>query len=592
MTRTLNGETPTSPVHNKNRNTFLNSPPSHSPWLPAIDATDTNAPDAVTVTRDRKSSCFKMEKSAPSVGLGIAPGLSLATPSLPLASGAASDNNHGPVKSKNEAFFSGKEWADKYTNLRPPPRLSPTTPSTTSSSYGQDRNETVYFHDNPSAPIRIDAGSSVASGPRNTESANRNPGTHPLPELIPSSFSNHHPTQSILPLPSPFGDPSPIHQIIQNDIRNNSASSVDPSNHHAALSAYTAPSATTATGSITLNSPNIHGNIPAIELCPSTPKQKQQLRDDAENMSSAMADETLVREHMYPSPLQNSDFTNRYVGGYYVRKLLGIGAFSKVYLASTRDTVESNGLDVPAYAVKMINKGRLAADERIWSSVKREVAILKLIKHPNIVGLQATYETDSHFCIVMEYAKGQELFEICQTQQLDEPTVKNIFLTLVQTVQWLHAHNIVHRDLKMENIIVDLVSGDIKITDFGLARIIDGDTLLTTRCGSEEYAAPEIVQDKEYDGRKTDTWALGIILYALLVGYLPFTYDQRCGERVSHMFYRIIQAHVKWPTTTSTTQSSWTCKEAREVVERILVRQPDKRLVLEDVEHLSWYSSK
>lgn len=191
----------------------------------------------------------------------------------------------------------------------------------------------------------------------------------------------------------------------------------------------------------------------------------------------------------------------------------------------------------------------------------------------------------------MEYAQGQELFDICQNQELDESTVKQIFLTIVQTVQWMHTHNIVHRDLKLENIIVDLASGDVKITDFGLARVIDGDTLLSTRCGSEEYAAPEIVQDKKYDGRKTDTWALGIILYALLVGYLPFTYDQRRGERVSHMFYRIIQAHVRWPTA-STTQSSWMCKEAREVVERILVRQPERRISLKDVEQLSWFSSK
>lgn len=84
-----------------------------------------------------------------------------------------------------------------------------------------------------------------------------------------------------------------------------------------------------------------------------------------------------MREHMYPSPLQNSDFTGNYIGDYYVQKLLGIGAFSKVYLASTRNTTEGGAVDVSTYAIKMINKGRLAADERIWSSVKREVAILK-----------------------------------------------------------------------------------------------------------------------------------------------------------------------------------------------------------------------
>lgn len=122
----------------------------------------------------------------------------------------------------------------------------------------------------------------------------------------------------------------------------------------------------------------------------------------------------------------------------------------------------------------------------------------------------------------------------------------------------------------------------LKVTDFGLARVIDPQTpMLTTRCGSEEYAAPEIVQTKGYDGRQTDTWALGVMLYAMLVGYLPFRYNAARGERVSQMFYRIVTAEVQWPTAPISS-------EAKEVVRQILVRQPEKRIKLHDVHTLPW----
>jgi serine/threonine protein kinase len=127
----------------------------------------------------------------------------------------------------------------------------------------------------------------------------------------------------------------------------------------------------------------------------------------------------------------------------------------------------------------------------------------------------------------------------------------------------------------------------LKITDFGLARVVDPESpLLTTRCGSEEYAAPEILQGKGYDGKKTDTWALGIILYALLVGYLPFRYDVRKQEKVSQLFYRIVKAEVKWPTDDLSEISA----EAKFVVSRILERNPEKRIHINDIEHLPWFN--
>lgn len=110
--------------------------------------------------------------------------------------------------------------------------------------------------------------------------------------------------------------------------------------------------------------------------------------------------------------------------------------------------------------------------------------------------------------------------------------------------------------------------------------------ILTTRCGSEEYTSPEIIQSIGYDGRLTDTWSIGIIIYALLVGYLPFSYSARKGERMSHLFHRIVLAKVNWPHTDKISG------EAKEVVQRILVREPDKRIRLNQLDTLSWFQQK
>ncbi|OBZ87066.1 CBL-interacting serine/threonine-protein kinase 11 [Choanephora cucurbitarum] len=286
--------------------------------------------------------------------------------------------------------------------------------------------------------------------------------------------------------------------------------------------------------------------------------------------------------------LQDQDIVGKQLGPYRVCQLLGVGAFSKVYLANHVETQKF-------FAIKTIQKGTLFDDPRVRSSIEREVGILKYIDNPNIVHLEATMETEHMMCIVLEYVEGGELFDYVQKMhhtahtKVDEDMIKAIFLQLVQAVQWLHDHNIVHRDLKLENILIHNNKDEtpkLKITDFGLARVVDPESpLLTTRCGSEEYAAPEIIQQQPYDGRKTDTWALGIILYSLLVGYLPFRYDPRKQERVSQLFYRIVRAQVKWPTDCQLSE------EAKQAVHCILERNPQKRICLDQIQHLPWFSN-
>ncbi|KAI9301414.1 kinase-like domain-containing protein [Cunninghamella echinulata] len=241
----------------------------------------------------------------------------------------------------------------------------------------------------------------------------------------------------------------------------------------------------------------------------------------------------------------------------------------------------------------MIGKSKLLKDLRMKSSIEREIAVLQFLHHPSIVQLQATMEIEKHICLLLEYVDGGELFDFVQQKcmmtsddQVNEPLVQDLFLQLVTVVQWMHEQNVVHRDLKLENILLHYdQDGELKlkITDFGLARVIDPQQpILTTRCGSEEYTAPEIVQGIGYDGRLTDLWALGIILFAMLTGYLPFA--SRDGSS-SSLFYQIMQAIVRWP------KDIPISLQAKQVVQSILVRQPEKRKSLLSIQTLEWFQS-
>ncbi|KAI8374596.1 kinase-like domain-containing protein [Radiomyces spectabilis] len=242
--------------------------------------------------------------------------------------------------------------------------------------------------------------------------------------------------------------------------------------------------------------------------------------------------------------------------------------------------------------------------KRIWKyQIEKLVgsgAFSKFLDHPNIVKLEATMETQHYLCIVLQYVEDGELFDYIQAmhqklaqkdQKVDEALIKNLFLQLVHVVGWMHEHNLIHRDLKLENILIQMVDGHphLMVADFGLARVVEpGGPKLTTRCGSDEYAAPEIVQSLPYDGRETDTWALGVILYAMLVGYLPFMYQNERGGKLSHLFHRIIRAEVKWPVVADPTKDI--SPQAKDVVHRILVRRPEKRIRLQDIDQLPWFT--
>ncbi|KAF1805148.1 kinase-like domain-containing protein [Mucor lusitanicus] len=311
--------------------------------------------------------------------------------------------------------------------------------------------------------------------------------------------------------------------------------------------------------------------IPIISLSPSfspnktnviPPLQEVPMLGDMEDDPEYYCNNgNIVREFKFPSPAPTpyddvDNLLGKHIWKFRIKELLGVGAFSKVFLAHN---MEEGGL----FAVKMINKERMYQDLRVKSSGE----LFDFVQHMH-----------------------NDIHQVGIQSNIDELLIKRLALELIQVVLWLHEHNIVHRDLKLENILVyfDEQTGDphIKVTDFGLARIVNPqEPKLTTRCGSEEYAAPEIVQSLGYDGRLTDTWSIGIIVFALLVGYLPFTYDVSKGEKISHLFHRIVMAQVKWP------QNDNISLEAKEVVEQILVRNPDKRARLQQVVLLPWFTT-
>lgn len=296
------------------------------------------------------------------------------------------------------------------------------------------------------------------------------------------------------------------------------------------------------------------------------PAEAMQLMDKATDVyranANSQASMSNSNEHLKdskPSPSPQStptieeseDESANKVGSYSVERVLGMGAFSKVVLARRQRVNQSltganaassvHGQLGDLVALKMLEKEPCRQNERMRVSWVREVEVLRHIVHPNIVRFLSSFSTSRHHVLVLETVEGGELFEFLAQSQLEianrEWLVRRIFGELANAVGWMHTINLVHRDIKLENIILtqtlrgrnDVTPANlpdtplIKLSDFGLSRFIDPNApLLETRCGSEEYAAPELIIGKRYDGRLTDVWAMGVVLYALLSGSLPF----------------------------------------------------------------------
>lgn len=255
-----------------------------------------------------------------------------------------------------------------------------------------------------------------------------------------------------------------------------------------------------------------------------------------------------------------------HIGNYRLLKTIGKGNFAKVKLARHILT----GREV---AIKIIDKTQL--NPTSLQKLFREVRIMKGLNHPNIVQLFEVIETDKTLYLVMEYASGGEVFDYLVSHgRMKEVEARAKFRQIVSAVHYCHTKNIVHRDLKAENLLLDADS-NIKIADFGFSNEFTLGNKLDTFCGSPPYAAPELFQGKKYDGPEVDVWSLGVILYTLVSGSLPFD-----GQNLKELRERVLRGKYRVPFYMST--------DCEGILRRFLVLNPSKRCTLEQVMKDKW----
>ncbi|XP_025905549.1 MAP/microtubule affinity-regulating kinase 4-like [Nothoprocta perdicaria] len=255
-----------------------------------------------------------------------------------------------------------------------------------------------------------------------------------------------------------------------------------------------------------------------------------------------------------------------HIGNYRLLRTIGKGNFAKVKLARHILT----GREV---AIKIIDKTQL--NPTSLQKLFREVRIMKGLNHPNIVKLFEVIETEKTLYLVMEYASAGEVFDYLVSHgRMKEKEARAKFRQIVSAVHYCHQKNIVHRDLKAENLLLD-ADANIKIADFGFSNEFTLGSKLDTFCGSPPYAAPELFQGKKYDGPEVDIWSLGVILYTLVSGSLPFD-----GHNLKELRERVLRGKYRVPFYMST--------DCENILRRFLVLNPAKRCTLEQIMKDKW----
>jgi len=228
-------------------------------------------------------------------------------------------------------------------------------------------------------------------------------------------------------------------------------------------------------------------------------------------------------------------------------------------------------------AIKVIDKEKVLRVGMI-DQIKREISVMRLVRHPNVVQLHEVMASKSKIYFAMEYVRGGELFTRVARGRLKEDNARRYFNQLIGAVDFCHSRGVYHRDLKPENLLVD-EHGNLKVSDFGLSALREcqkQDGLLHTTCGTPAYVAPEIINKKGYDGAKADIWSCGVILFVLLAGYLPF-HDANLME----MYRRISRGDVKYP--------QWFSSDLRRFMSKLLDPNPNTRIAIEKLVEHPWF---
>ncbi|XP_027350650.1 CBL-interacting protein kinase 2-like isoform X3 [Abrus precatorius] len=255
---------------------------------------------------------------------------------------------------------------------------------------------------------------------------------------------------------------------------------------------------------------------------------------------------------------------------YELGRLLGQGTFAKVYHARNLVT----GMSV---AIKVVDKEK-ALKVGMMDQIKREISVMRLVRHPYVVELYEVMASKTKIYFVMEYVKGGELFNKVAKGKLKMDVARRYFQQLISAVDYCHSRGVCHRDLKPENLLLD-ENENLKVSDFGLSALAESkcqDGLLHTTCGTPAYVSPEVISRKGYDGIKADIWSCGVILYVLLAGHLPF-HDSNLME----MYKKIGRGEFKFP--------KWFAPDVRRLLSKILDPNPKTRISMAKIMESSWF---
>ncbi|CAH9078323.1 unnamed protein product [Cuscuta europaea] len=259
----------------------------------------------------------------------------------------------------------------------------------------------------------------------------------------------------------------------------------------------------------------------------------------------------------------------RKVGKYEVGRTVGEGTFAKVKFAQNTETGES-------VAMKVIDRSAIIK-HKMADQIKREISIMKLVRHPYVVRLHEVIASRTKIYIILEFITGGELFDkIIHRGRLSEAESRRYFQQLIDGVAYCHTKGVYHRDLKPENLLLDS-QGNLKISDFGLSAYPDqGVSLLKTTCGTPNYVAPEVLSHRGYNGALADVWSCGVILYVLIAGYLPFD-----DVDLTTLYGKIERAEFSCP--------SWFPVGAKSLIHKILDPNPEKRIQVEAIRNDEWF---
>ncbi|KAF5749614.1 putative CBL-interacting serine/threonine-protein kinase [Tripterygium wilfordii] len=259
----------------------------------------------------------------------------------------------------------------------------------------------------------------------------------------------------------------------------------------------------------------------------------------------------------------------RRLGKYEVGRTIGEGTFAKVKFAQNTETGQS-------VAMKVIAKSTILK-HRMVDQIKREISIMKIVRHPNIVMLHEVLASRTKIYIILEFVTGGELFDkIVHQGRLPENECRRYFQQLIDAVAHCHCRGVYHRDLKPENLLLD-ANGNLKVSDFGLSALPkQGVDLLHTVCGTPNYVAPEVLRKQGYDGAAADVWSCGVILFVLMAGYLPF-YE----TDLPTLYQKINSADYSCP--------YWFSPGAKSLIDNILDPNPKTRIQIEGIRKHPWF---